>query len=170
MLETLDGDCVSPGDHQSFARVPRIESGLDLANHFLRRDQRLVVEMPASLGKCLIFELNRVRPRALEQADRAADVQRVAVAGISIDDERGADTIADHGGGVDDFAHGDETDIGASETGIGNGRPRHIERRKPRPLGEMRGERIENSRRHHDRLARQSRTKVYRIRHGHSPR
>ena len=66
--------------------MARIERRLDLADHFGGRDQRLVVEMAATLGKVLILDLDRIGAGALEQADRALDIERIAVAGIGIDD------------------------------------------------------------------------------------
>ena len=86
-LEALDRDRVGARDDQRLARVPRIDRGADLAAHLGRRDQRLAVEMPAALGKVLVLELDRVGAGALELADGAHDVERVAVAGVGIDDQ-----------------------------------------------------------------------------------
>ena len=86
-VEAFDGDRIGPRDDQRLARVPGIDRGADLAAHLLRRDQRLAVEMAAALGKILVLELDRVGAGALELADRAHDIERVAVAGVGIDDQ-----------------------------------------------------------------------------------
>ena len=43
--------------------------------------------MAAALGKVLVLELDRVGAGALELADGAHDVERIAVAGVGIDDQ-----------------------------------------------------------------------------------
>ena len=83
--------------------------------------------MPAALRKCLILELDRPRPRALEQADCPTNVQRVAISGIGINDKIGANAIADRGNDVGHFVHRNEADVGAPKPGIGNGGPGDIE-------------------------------------------
>ena len=55
----------------------------------------LLVEMAAALGKVLILDLNGVGAGALEQPHRALDIERIAVAGVGIDDEMRTDPIAD---------------------------------------------------------------------------
>ena len=131
--------------------MPRIERRLDLADHLLRRDQRLVVEVAAALRERLILDLDRIRAGALEQAHRARHVERIAVAGIRIDDEMAADAIADQGNRIGHLAHRNEADVGATEPGIGNAGPRDIDRGEPCPLGKMRGQRIVDAGRDEDR-------------------
>ena len=131
--------------------MPRIERGLDLADHLLRRDQGLVVEMAATLGEGLILDLDRIRPGALEQAHRARHVEGIAVAGIRIDDEMAADAIADQGNRVGHLAHRNEADVGPPEPGIGNAGSRYIDRGEPCPLGEMGGQSIVDAGRDEDR-------------------
>ena len=82
------------------ARSARIDRRLDLAGHLLRRDQRLAVEMAAALGKILVLELDRVGAGALEQAHGALHIERVAIAGVGIDDQMGADAVADQRDGL----------------------------------------------------------------------
>ena len=67
---------------------PRIDGGLDLAGHLGGRDEALVVQMAAALREALVLELDRARAGALEEPHRALDVERIAVAGVGIDDER----------------------------------------------------------------------------------
>ena len=107
--------------------------------------------MTAALGKDLVLDLDRIRAGSLEQAHRARHVERIAVAGIRIDDEMAADAIADQGNRIGHLAHRNEADVGATEPGVGNAGPRDIDRREPRPLGKMRGQRIVDARRNEDR-------------------
>ena len=67
-------------------------------------------------------------PGALEAADRAHHVERVAVAGVGIDDEMGVDAVADQRERVGNLAHADEADIRPAEPGIGDGGAGDIER------------------------------------------
>src|SRR5215472_8745075 len=94
----------------SVSRAPRIERRLDFAGHLGRGDEDLAVEVAAAFGKILVLELNRACPRAFEQAHGAADVEGIAIAGVSVNDEIGVDPIAHHADDLDDLAHTHETD------------------------------------------------------------
>ena len=48
----------------------------------------LARQMPAPLGKLLVFELNRRRAGRFQLDDRPLDVQRLAEARVGIDDQR----------------------------------------------------------------------------------
>ena len=89
--------------------------------------------MAAALGKLLVLELDRAGAGALEQPHGALDVERVAVAGVGVDDQMGVDAVADQRDGVDDLAHGDEADVGAAEPRVGDRRAGDIERLEARP-------------------------------------
>ena len=93
-----------------------------------RRNQRLVVEMAAALGKVLVLDLDRVGAGAFEQPHGALDIERVTVAGVGVDDEMGGDAVADQRDGIGDFAHADEADVRPPEPRIGDGRAGNIER------------------------------------------
>ena len=99
-----------------------------------RRDHALVGEMAAALGKGLVLDLDRGGARALEQPDRPLDVQRIAVAGVGVDDDRRRHALADMGERIGDLAHRDEADVGPAEPGIGDARrPRDRAPRSRRP-------------------------------------
>ena len=87
--------------------------------------------MAATLGKILIFDLDRLRARLLEQPHRARDIERIAIAGIGIDNEIGIDAIADQRDRINDFGETDQADIRPPEPRIGDGRAGNIERMKP---------------------------------------
>ena len=65
---------------------------------------RLVAEMAAALREGLVFELDRVGAGALQQPNRALRVERVAVAGVGVDDKRRRDAVADEAQRIRDFA------------------------------------------------------------------
>ena len=87
--------------------------------------------MAAALGKILVLELDRVGAGALELADRAHDIERVAVAGVGIDDQVRVDAVADQRQRLGDLGHADEADVGPAEPGVGDGRAGDIERGEP---------------------------------------
>src|SRR5262245_4580304 len=97
-----------------------IESSVDLAAHLLRRDQRLAVEMAATLGEILVLELDSVGAGALERAHCAHDVDRVAVAGVGVDDQMRGYALADERQRLRDLRHRDEADVRAAEPSIGD--------------------------------------------------
>src|SRR6185312_13697270 len=150
-LEAFDGYGVGARDDQGLARMPRVERGLDFTDHLLRWDERLVVEMAAALGKRLVLDLDCVRARSLEQADRARHIERITITGVRIDNEMAADAIADQGNRVNDLTHCDQANVGPAELRIGNTGSRYIERRESRPLGEMGGQCIIDTRRDENR-------------------
>ena len=155
-LEAFDGDRIGAGDDQRLARAARIDRRLDLADHLRRRDQRLVVEMAAALGKILILDLDGIGAGALEQAHRALDIERIAVAGVGIDNEMGRDAVADQRDCIDHLGHADQADVGPAEPRIGDGRAGDIERLETGLFGDQRGKRVVDARRDQDRRARQA--------------
>ena len=169
-LETLDRDRVGARDDQRLARAPRIERRLDLADHLCGRNECLVIEVTAALGKRLVLDLDRVGPGTLEQPHRAFDIECIAVAGVGIDDQAGGNAVADHADNVGDLAHADETDVGTAEPCIGNRCAGDVKRRKTGLLGDERGERIIDAGRDHDGLAYEAGAQGLRIGHGYSPR
>ena len=100
--------------------VTRIDGGLDLLHHFLCRDDVLAGEVSAFLGKYLVLDLDARRARALQRANRAHDVHRVAVAGIGIDDDRKGYRIRNRRHRLADFSHGRQPDVGHAEQHIGD--------------------------------------------------
>ena len=155
-LEALDGDRVGAGDDQRVAGAARIDRRLDLADHVLRRNQRLVVEMAAALGKILVLDLDGVGAGALQQPHGALDIERIAVAGVGIDDEMRADAVADQRDRLDHLVHADEADVGPAEPRIGDRRAGDVERLEAGAFGDQRGERVVDARRDQDRRAREA--------------
>ena len=148
--KTLHRHRVGAGDDVGFAVEARIHRSLDLADHLLRGDQRLVRQMAATFGDGLVLELDSAGAGAFEDAHGALDVQRIAIAGVGVHDQRRLDALADMGQRIGHLAHGHETDVGAPELGIGDGGARQIERLESRIGGDGGGEGIEHPGSEHD--------------------
>jgi hypothetical protein len=80
--------------------------------------------MAAALGRDLVFELDAVGARALQHAHRVAHVQRVAEAGVGIDDQRQAHRVADARRVVGYFMQAHEGLVGQPEPHVGDARRR----------------------------------------------
>ena len=169
-VEALDRHRVGARDDQRLARAARIDRGADLAAHLLRRDQRLAVEMAAALGEVLVLELDRGGAGALELADGAMDVQRVAVAGVGVDDQVRGHAVADQRQRLGHLGHGDEPDVRPAEPRVGDGGAGDVERLEAGLRRDQRGERVIDARRHHDGLLGEAGAQGWRVRHCHIPR
>jgi len=126
--------------------------------------------MPAPLGEILILELDRVGAGLLKAAHRAHDIERVAIAGVGVDDQVRIDAVADQRQRIGDLAHADEADIRPPEPGVGDRGARDIERGEPGLGGDQCGEGVIDAWRHHDGLAGQASAQSFRVSHGHIPR
>ena len=109
--------------------------------------------MAAALGEILVLDLDRVRAGALEQAHGALDIERIAIAGVGIDDEMGAHAVADQRDRFDHLVHAHQADVRAAEPRIGDAGAGDIKRLEAGPLGDQRGERIIDAGRDQDRRA-----------------
>jgi hypothetical protein len=84
----------------------------DLGRHVARAGQLLVVEMPAFLGQQLIFQMDRPGAGLLEGAYHVHRVERLAIAGVAIDEHgqrAGACDLTDEEA---DLVDGDDAEIG----------------------------------------------------------
>ena len=130
----------------------RVAGGADLLRHGARGDHALAGEMAAALGEFLVLELDRVGAGALQHLDRAGGVDRVAEAGIGIDDERQGDGFA-HGGDVlGELGEGQQPDIGRAQEAVGDARAGDIGGGKAQLLDDARRDRVRRTR-HQDRCA-----------------
>ena len=98
--------------------------------------------MPASLRHRLIFQLDGIRARALEDAHRVPDVQRVAKTSIRVDEHRNFHGLADRRGVLCDFGQADKPQIGHAPKSICYASAADVNRFKPEILDDARGERI----------------------------
>ena len=100
-IEALDRARIRAGDDHHQGIPPGIDGGLDLADHLSPRDHLLAVVMPAFLGADLVFEVEGGDPGLFIFAHRADHVERVAIAGIGVGDDRDLDRLD----GAADEAH-----------------------------------------------------------------
>ncbi len=173
--EAFHGDRVGAGDDERGLAGAGIDGGADLPGHLAGCDQPLVGEVAAALGKALVLELDGARARTLEQLHRPLHVERVAVAGVGVDDDGRGDPLAHQAEGLGHFGHGDEADVGPAEARVGDGRAGEIQRLEPRRLGERGGERVVDAGRDDDpvlreALAQSARWGIGLAHHGHIPR
>ncbi len=107
--------------------VARVDRRLDLARHLAGRDHDLLGKVAAALRVGLVLDLDGVGARALEGAHGALRIERIAEAGIRIDDEPRRDAIADEGDGLGNLGGRHEADVRPAEPRIGDGRPRNVQ-------------------------------------------
>ena len=106
----------------------------------------LAGEMAAALGEDLILELDRVGAGTLQHLDRAGRVDRVAEAGIGIDDQLQAHILAHRRHLLGEFGEGQEPDIGRAQETVGDARAGDIGGGKAQLLDEPRRHRIGRAR------------------------
>ena len=87
--------------------------------------------MSAALGKRLVLEVQRSDACALELAHGVLGVQRIAIAGVGIRDDRHAGVLDDVGQPVDDLAQGEQSEVGISHAARDTAAGR-VDRRKSR--------------------------------------
>ena len=136
--------------------MARVDRRLDLAHHLGGGNERLAVEVAAALREVLVLELDGVGAGALHLPHRAPHVERVAVAGVGVHDQVGADAVADQRDGADHLAHADEPDIRPPELAVGDGGARDVQRAEAGLLGDQRGERVVDAGREHNRRPREA--------------
>jgi hypothetical protein len=102
------------------AVAPGIDGGLDLGNRLLGADDLLAREMTAALRMHLVFQLYAVGPGPLQRAHRVIDVERIAKAGVGIDDQRQLHRIADARRVLGDFMQAHEALVGHGKPHIGH--------------------------------------------------
>src|SRR5437588_8979987 len=68
--------------------LPGVNGGADFLDHFIHRDDLLSLHMPAFLGPNLVFDMQAGNACALILMNGTPYVDRVAIASISVCDER----------------------------------------------------------------------------------
>ncbi|MCY1238474.1 hypothetical protein D9M72_512150 [compost metagenome] len=126
-----------------------IDGGLDLVDGFLGGDHLLAREMAAALGRDLVLELDAVGARALQHAHRVAHVQRVAEAGVGIDDQRQVHGVADARRVVGDLVQAHEALVGQAEPHVGDARAGDVNGFEAQVFDDARRQRVEGARHQH---------------------
>ncbi len=126
--------------------------------------------MAAALGEILVLELDGVGAGALELANGTDHVERVAVAGVGVDDEMGIDAIANERQCLGHFGHADQADVRPAKPGVGDGGPGDVKRSKAHLRRHQRSERIVDAGCNHDGLLLQARFQGFGFCHDHIPR
>ena len=88
-----DRQGVGPGDDEEVPTGPGLDRGANLLHVLLALDHPLAPHVPALLRPHLVFEEAAGRPGGDQLVDRAEDVQRIAVAGVGVDDDRESRTL-----------------------------------------------------------------------------
>ena len=122
-VHALAGRGVGAGDHHQMAT--RAGGGGDLGGHVRRLGELLVVEVAALLRQQLVLDMHRRRTRVFKGADHVHDVERFAIAGIAVDQQRQA-------GGTGDLAHEEAHLVDGDHAEIGD-----AHRRRHRRAGEI---------------------------------
>ena len=90
----------------------RLRGGGDLGGHVMGVGQLLVVEMAAFLGQQLVLDMNGAGAGFLEDADHVHDVERLAIAGVAVDQQRQAARAGDLADEERDLVDGDDAEVG----------------------------------------------------------
>ena len=93
----------------------RLDGGPQLADHLVGADQQLAAHVPALLGHDLVLELDPGDAGLLVELHGADDVDRVAVAGVGVGDDRDVDGGDDPAGVVDHLRARQQTHVGAAD-------------------------------------------------------
>jgi hypothetical protein len=119
-VKAMHGGGVGAGHDEQVLVAPCIARGLDLANHLAGLHHVLAAEVPASLRRNLVFELDAVGARALQGAHCVVGVEGIAKAGVGVHDQRQLHGVADAGGVVGDVGEAHEGLVGQAEPHVGN--------------------------------------------------
>ena len=122
---------VGAGDDEQMPAGP--SGGGNLGSHVMGVGQFLVVQVAAFLRQQLVLDVHRGGAGILERTHHVHDVQRLAVSGVAVDQQRQAGGAGDL---ADEEAHlvdGDHAEVGHAHRG-GHRRAGQIERVEPRRL------------------------------------
>ncbi len=133
--------------------------GANLGQVVVERDDHLVIEMAALLGKALVLEMQAGDPALLKFAHRARHVELVTIAGIGIGDHRDF-----HGGGqtariLRHLGHSDEAVIGIAQRGR-SARAGHVDDGKAGLLDDPCADAVIGTRRHDHAIPLQERAEL----------
>jgi hypothetical protein len=105
-----------------------IDGGLDLRQHLFQRHHPLAVEVAALLRKDLVLDLQARRAGPLQHLYGAHHVDRIAEAGVGVDQQGNGDRIRDRRDLVGDFRERGQADVGRAEIHVGDAGAGDIDR------------------------------------------
>ena len=141
-LEAFDGDCIGASDDDEIGVLTHITRSADFLRHFLDWNERLALEMSATLGPHLILDVDSGHPCALELTHRAPRIDGIAEARVRIADNRQAHRhhyVSRH---LNELCHGDQAEVGHPEQGARDAGTGEIHGGKSHALDDPRTERV----------------------------
>jgi hypothetical protein len=90
LVDSMFGARVGAGDDHEVGILARLDGGLDLVGHVLGPDHLATKHVATALGPGLVLDVDGRGPGALVGADRHSHVERVAVPGVAVGDDRHA--------------------------------------------------------------------------------
>ena len=136
-VQTLDGERVGAGhDQHVVAGVGGRGHALD---HLVLADDLLARPVAAALGRDLVLDVHAGRAGALEQLDRARDVEGAAPAGVDVDQQRHVGGVGDPAHVLEDVVHRGHAQIGQAVGPVGHAAAGQIDRPEAAVLGEHGG-------------------------------
>ena len=148
-FKPLHRNRVGAGDDDEIGIVQGVAHGLELRHHLSGRHDALVVIVAAFLREGLVFQMEGGNARALEGARGGLRIERIAIAGVGIGDDRHIDDIHHRGESFDNVADRDQAEV-RHPGGSGDGAAAGIDRRKSRLRHEPRRQAVKGAGRHSD--------------------
>ena len=105
--------------------------------------------MPASLGKHLIFELDRGYTGLLKRRHRPSHVVDTAVSGVPVRNHRNRHHVTDEAGHRCHLIHGDKADVGFAQQRIGYPGPGEVDGGETLPFDQTGEQGVERARSYH---------------------
>ena len=144
--DSLDRECIGARQDQRVGAAPAVERGAQLAAHLGRGNHGLAVEVATTLRELLVLDLDHRRAGALERPHRPLHVERVAEAGVGVDDHRHAHALGDERERLLDLGGGREPDVGPAEPGVGDRGAGEVQRLEAGLFGDERRKRVVDTR------------------------
>src|SRR5260370_23573224 len=135
VLKTMYSISIGTCDDHKVRVLPGVNGGADFLDHFIHRDDLLSLHMSAFLGPNLVFDMQAGNACAFVLMNGTPYVDRVAIASISVCDDRqvardGSDDSRNGGSAAHHLAHGQQTNIGLSDNTGSCPKACHVDGRK----------------------------------------
>ena len=144
-VHAVDGQRVGAGDDEEVAAPAGLDRRADLVDVVVAGDHLLAAHVAALLRPDLVLQEAAGRAGGDQLVDGAVDVERIAVAGVGVDDDRDRDAHADPPGAVDHLGLGQQAHVGLADGGGGDRVAGDEGHREADALGDPRRERVEDA-------------------------